>query len=296
MLGLLGTDWKLTVEERVQKLMAQAGVGSRRACEALISQGRVRVNGAVAGLGAKADPETDTIEVDGQRLRFDTQPRIYIALYKPRNTLSSTRARNDDSRQTVRDLVPVEGHLFMIGRLDADSEGLIVLTNDGALTNRLTHPRYGHTKTYRVVVHGLPTAETIQRWESGVFLEDEGMTAPCRVRIVKGDRSLTALEIVMTEGKKRQIRRAAAALGHPVHRLTRTHIGKLGLGDLRPGQWRELSPSDVQAMLAPYTTVRTARPAATKRSHAPSRPTAAKPTPRGSAAQHRRPARPKRAR
>jgi len=276
------------VQERVQKLMAQAGLGSRRACEALISQGRVRVNGAVVGLGAKADPEADTIEVDGQRLRFDAQPRIYIALYKPRNTLSSTRARSDDGRRTVRDLVPVEGHLFMIGRLDAESEGLIVLTNDGALTNRLTHPRYGHTKTYRVVVHGLPTAETIQRWESGVFLEDEGMTAPCRVRIVKGDRSLTTLEIVMTEGKKRQIRRVAAALGHPVHRLTRTHIGKLGLGNLRPGEWRELSPSDVQAMLTPHVTARPGRTRATKRSQTPPRPTAAKSADHDSAAKRKR--------
>ncbi|MGQ9889231.1 MAG: pseudouridine synthase [Aggregatilineales bacterium] len=276
------------MEERVQKLMAQAGLGSRRACEALISQGRVRVNGAVVGLGAKADPETDTIEVDSQRLRLDAQPRIYIALYKPRNTLSSTHARSDDSRRTVRDLVPVEGHLFMIGRLDAESEGLIVLTNDGALTNRLTHPRYGHTKTYRVVVHGLPTAETVQRWESGVFLEDEGVTAPCRVRVVKGDRSLTTLEIVMTEGKKRQIRRVAAALGHPVHRLTRTHIGKLGLGNLRPGEWRELSPSDVQAMLTPHVTVRLGRTRATKRSQTPARPTAAKSADYNSAAKRKR--------
>lgn len=264
------------MEERLQKLMAQAGIGSRRACETLISQGRVRVNGVVVGLGAKADPQTDTVEVDGQCLRFDVQPRVYIALYKPRNTLSSTRARSDDSRRTVRDLVPVEGRLFMIGRLDAESEGLIVLTNDGALTNRLTHPRYGHTKTYRVVVHGLPTTETIQRWESGVLLEDEGMTAPCRVRLVKGDRNLSTLEIVMTEGKKRQIRRVAAALGHPVHRLTRTHIGKLGLGSLRPGEWRELSSSDVQAMLTPYAPVRAFRPKSARRGPNPSRPAQAK--------------------
>jgi pseudouridine synthase len=188
--------------------------------------------------------------------------------------LSTTRARRDDSRKTVLDLVDVEGHLFMVGRLDADSDGLIVLTNDGALTNRLTHPRYGHTKTYRVTVHGLPTAETIERWEKGVFLQEDGMTAPCRVRITKGDRTLTVLEVVMAEGKKRQIRRVASALGHPVEHLTRTHIGKLALGDLRPGEWRTLTASDVQAMLAPYAPLRTSRPAAPKHRPAPPRPAA----------------------
>lgn len=277
------------MEERVQKLMAQAGVGSRRACEALIAQGRVRVNGAVVSVGAKADPETDTIEVDGERLKLDTQPRIYIALYKPYNVLSTTRARSDDNRKTVRDLVQVDGHLFMIGRLDAESEGLIVLTNDGTLTNRLTHPRYGHTKTYRVTVHGLPSAETIERWEKGVFLEEDGMTAPCRVRIAKGDRSLTTLEIVMTEGKKRQIRRVASALGHPVHRLTRTHIGKLGLGELRPGEWRNLTASDVQAMLAPFAPLRPGRPAAPKHRPTPPRPATARTTTRASVHKRRPP-------
>lgn len=265
------TNGNPTVEERLQKLMAQANLGSRRACEEMILQGRVRVNGTVATLGAKANPETDIIEVDGQALRFD-QPHIYIALNKPINVVSTNIGRRGDRRKTVRDLVPVEGHLFMIGRLDAESEGLVVLTNDGTLTNRLTHPRFGHTKTYRVTVHGLPTAETIERWEKGIFLEEEGTTAPCRVRITKGDHSLTTLEIVMTEGKKRQIRRIASALGHPVHRLTRTHIGKLALGDLRPGEWRELTPADVQAMLAPFAPLKANRPAAPKRRPAPPRP------------------------
>jgi len=274
--------------------MAQAGAGSRRACEALIAQGRVRVNGTVVGVGAKANPETDTITVDGEQLKLDTQPRVYIALHKPGNVLSTTRARKDDGRKTVRDLVDVKGHLFMIGRLDAESEGLIVLTNDGALTNRLTHPRYGHTKTYRVTVHGLPTAETIERWEKGVFLEEDGMTAPCRVRITKGDRTLTVLEIVMTEGKKRQIRRVAAALGHPVHHLTRTHIGKLALGDLRPGEWRALTAGDVQALLAPFMPLRASRPAAPKRRPTPPRPATSKttaPAPRKTAYKRKPPAR-----
>lgn len=227
--------------------MAQANVGSRRHCEELISQGRVRVNGQVVGLGAKADPERDTIEVDGQKLSFAKQRKIYIALNKPRNVLTTNRPHLDDQRRTVRDLVPFPGeHLFTVGRLDAESDGLVVLTNDGDLVQRLTHPRYRHTKTYRVVVYGLPSEGVLDRWQKGIMLdEDEGMTAPCIVRIVHGDRSFSTLQVIMTEGKKRQIRRVAQILGHPVRQLTRTHIGKLGLGTLRPGEWRELTPAEV---------------------------------------------------
>jgi pseudouridine synthase len=172
--------------------------------------------------------------------------------------------RRDDERQTVYDLVPVEGHLFTIGRLDAESEGLIVLTNDGDLTERLTHPRYGHTKTYRATVYGLPTQETVEKWESGVYLE-EGKTAPCSVRIVKGAHDLTTLEIVMTEGKKRQIRRVASMLGHPVKRLQRTHIGKLAMGDLRPGEWRELDAKEIELMKIPAQKVGDKRPPRVRR-------------------------------
>jgi pseudouridine synthase len=235
------------VKERVQKLMAQANVGSRRANEELIRQGRVRVNGKVIKLGDRADPATDVIEVDGARLNLATQHKIYIAFNKPLNVLTTNVRRRDDGRQTVRDFIPIEGHLFTIGRLDADSEGLIVLTNDGELTNKLTHPRYGHTKTYRATVYGLPSEETIAKWERGVHLE-EGKTAPCSVRIVKGAHDLTTLEIVMTEGKKHQVRRVASMLGHPVKRLVRTQIGRLGLGGLRPGEWRELDSKEVALM------------------------------------------------
>ncbi len=238
------------MKERVQKLMAQANVGSRRANEELIRQGRVRVNGNVIKIGDQADPATDVIEVDGARLDLATQPKVYIAFNKPLNVLTTNVRRRDDERRTVRDFIPIEGHLFTIGRLDAESEGLIVLTNDGELTNRLTHPRYGHTKTYRATVYGLPSAETITKWESGVYLE-EGKTAPCSVQVVKGGRDLTTLEIVMTEGKKRQVRRVASMLGHPVKRLVRTQIGKLGLGGLRAGEWRELDAKEVALMQIP---------------------------------------------
>ena len=253
------------MKERVQKLMAQANVGSRRANEELIKQGRVRVNGRVIQLGDQADPEKDVIEVDGVRLNFARQPRIYIALNKPMNVLTTNVGRGDDDRKTIRDLVPVEGHLFTIGRLDAESEGLIVLTNDGELTHKLTHPRYGHTKTYRAIVYGLPSQETIAKWESGVYLE-EGKTSPCSVRIVKGGHDLSTLEIVMTEGKKRQIRRVASMLGHPVKRLVRTHIGKLGLGGLRPGEWRDLDARDVALMQIPAMQLEENRPRRVRRS------------------------------
>lgn len=238
------------MEERLQKLMAQANIGSRRHCEEIISQGRVRVNGAVVGLGAKADPDKDTILVDGQKLTFAKQRKLYILLNKPRNVLTTNKPHKGDERDTVRELVPFPGeHLFTVGRLDADSEGLVVLTNDGELVQRLTHPKYRHTKTYKVTVYGLPSEGVIDRWQKGIMLDDEdGMTAPCVVRITQGDRAFSTLQIIMTEGKKRQIRRVASILGHPVRQLTRTHIGKLSMGSLRPGEWRELTAAELDLL------------------------------------------------
>lgn len=240
------------MKERVQKLMAQAGIGSRRACEELIEQGRVRVNGKVITVGDKADPASDTIEVDGVKLKFAAEKKLYIALHKPVGVLSTSKTHKDDNRQLARDLLPHDEHLFPIGRLDVDSGGLMVFTNDGELTNRLTHPRYRHTKTYRVVVEGLPTLEKLQSWEEGIYLPDEDggepiKTAPCSVKIVKGG-AKTVLRIVMTEGKKRQIRRVAAALGHPVKRLTRLQIGRLEMGPLKPGEWRVLTADEVELL------------------------------------------------
>ncbi len=239
------------MKERVQKLMAQANKGSRRACEEIIRQGRVRVNGVVIKLGDQADPNTDVIEVDGEKLLFSGERKRFIAFNKPKHVVSTDELHEGDTRKMVRDFIPFEEHLFSIGRLDADSEGLMVLTNDGELANRLTHPRYRHTKTYKVVVAGLPTQETVNRWQNGVFLEEDGQTAPCYVKITDGSPKETTLRIVMTEGKKRQIRRVAVLLGHPVKSLTRTHIGKLALGTLRQGEWRELTPKDVKALSTP---------------------------------------------
>jgi 23S rRNA pseudouridine2605 synthase len=240
------------VNERVQKIMAQANIGSRRTCEELISQGRVRVNGKVIRLGDQADASVDVIEVDGTRLKAAAK-KLYIAFNKPKYVISD-EPHKDDSRKSVRDYLPFQEHLFSAGRLDADSEGLMVLTNDGELANRLTHPRFRHTKTYKVTVNGLPSQETLDRWRQGIVLVEEDettfRTAPCYVKVIEGGRD-SVLRVVMTEGKKRQIRRVAAALGHPVISLTRTFIGQLGIGALRPGEWRELTPKEIMALKTP---------------------------------------------
>lgn len=248
------------MKERVHKLLAEANIGSRRESELLIEQGRVRVNGAVIRVGDKADKDADIIEVDGQKVVFGRIQKRYIALYKPKQVLSTHEPHRGDNRRTVFDLVPFKERLFSIGRLDADSEGLIVLTNDGEMAQRLSHPRFKHTKTYKAQVVGLPSERTLERWQAGVELED-GMTAPCVVKIIKGDPRETTLRIVMTEGKKRQIRRVGALLGHPVRRLVRTHIGMLSLEGLRPGEWREMDAADIEALQTPSREIKQLRAA-----------------------------------
>lgn len=237
------------MEERLQKLMAQAGIGSRRQNEKLIEAGRVRVNGRVATLGDKADPEKDRIEVDGQRLKLPQQKQLYIALHKPKGVISSLEDELDEGRPTVRDLIDVPGHLYPVGRLDKQSTGLMLMTNDGRLAHHLTHPRYRHEKTYEVVVEGRIPPEALEQWRRGVML-DERLTAPAKVRMIQQQKSFTQLEVVMREGRKRQIRRIASMLGHPVTRLKRVKIGPLELGDLKPGQWRHLRPEEVASLQA----------------------------------------------
>jgi pseudouridine synthase len=234
-------------QERVQKLMAQADIGSRRKCEKIIEQGRVRVNGKVVTLGDKADPTKDIILVDGERLNPNNFDPIYIVVNKPKGVLSTNKAPDGDNRPTIREMVDVQGHLFTIGRLDADSEGLMILTNDGELTNKLSHPRYEHTKTYKVTVHGRVSKETIAKWEEGIWL-DNSRTAACAIELLESSSKSSTLRIVMVEGRKRQIRRIAAILGHPVVRLVRTHIGQLGLGTLRKGAWYQLDEFEVEVM------------------------------------------------
>lgn len=237
------------MEERLQKILARAGFGARRACEDLIRQGRVTVNGEIARLGQKVDPQRDRIAVGGRPIRL---PRryTYIALHKPPGVLSD-EGDGSGRRPTVLDLVKHPGRLFPMGRLDLRSEGLVLLTDDGDLALRLTHPRFGHEKEYHVLVEGCPTGETLEKWRRGVELDGE-MTAPAEVAVLRaeteGAKERTWLRVVLREGRKRQIRRTAALLGHPVVRLIRVRIGPVHLGDLPPGKWRYLSPAEIRAL------------------------------------------------
>ncbi len=235
--------------QRVQKIMAQADIGSRRKCEEIIRAGRVRVNGKVIKLGAKAHPQQDTILVDGERIGGGFEP-LYIVVNKPKGVLSTNESPPDDKRPTIRELIELPGHLFTIGRLDADSEGLMILTNDGNLANKATHPRFEHTKTYKVTIKGKIQRETVEKWETGVWL-DRSRTAACSVIVLEANKRSSIIRITMVEGRKRQIRRVAAILGHPVIRLVRTHIGQLGLGTLRKGAWYQLEASEVAALMTP---------------------------------------------
>ena len=235
------------MEERIQKLMAQAGLGSRRECEKLIEKGRVTVNGRRATLGDKADPATDTIVVNGRTIKPQTTERLYIALNKPKGVISSLDDEMEEGRTTVRDLIPLPGHLYPVGRLDKQSTGLILMTNDGNLAHKLTHPRYGHEKTYKVVVEGRISQEALSRWQEGLYL-DGRKTVPTKITVIQQDVSFTRLEIVMREGRKRQIRRVANMLGFPVTQLVREKIGPLTLGNLKLGEWRHLTAKEVAAL------------------------------------------------
>jgi 23S rRNA pseudouridine2605 synthase len=230
------------MEERLQKLLAQAGYGSRRACEEFIIAGRVRVNGQVATLGQKADLTVDKVTLDGKALP-KAEALTYIALYKPRNVLSA--AEGQDDRQTVRDLIPLEGHLYPVGRLDFDSEGLILMTNDGDLTNKLTHPKFGHEKEYRVLLARRPDEKQLETWRRGVVLDDGDKTAPADVSFLSTAGKGAWIRVVMGEGKKRQIREVGRLLGLPVVKIIRLRIGTLRLGHLKPREWRHLTADEV---------------------------------------------------
>jgi 23S rRNA pseudouridine2605 synthase len=234
------------MEDRLQKILACAGYGSRRACEELVKQGRVVVNGQTAQIGQKADPVRDQIVVDGKVLRAGG-PHVYVIVHKPRGILSDERD-GDNRCTTVRQLVPVAGHLYPVGRLDLRSEGLVLLTDDGDLANLLTHPRYEHTKEYRVCVEGHPTEEMLVRWRTGVFL-DGRRTAPAEVTVTSREQKHTWLRVVLHEGRKRQIRRIAAMIGHPARRLVRVRIGPIQLGSLKPGEWRHLREGEVRQLV-----------------------------------------------
>ena len=231
--------------ERLQKILSQWGVASRRGAEALIAEGRVRVNGHLAELGQRADPTCDRIEVDGTPLHRTTRPEIhYLLLNKPAGVVST--CRDTHRRRTVLELISAAQRtgLHPVGRLDADSTGALLLTNDGNLTFALTHPSHDVPKTYRVWVAGVPSQQQLAQWRQGIVL-DGRMTRPAEVDVVtrRGDR--TKLRIVLREGRNRQIRRVAEQLGHPVLSLHRVAIGSIELGRLPEGEVRSLLPEEV---------------------------------------------------
>ena len=230
---------------RLQKLLAQAGYGSRRNCETLIASGRVFVNGKRAYLGQKADPDRDRVEIDGNQINIVSP--IYIKLNKPKGVLSSTTDEMNKGRMTIMDLVQVSEHLFPVGRLDKQSEGLILLTNDGALTHQLTHPSFQHEKVYEVIVDGKITASALNQWRRGIVL-DGRKTAPASIEVLEELPRSTRLQVRLHEGRKRQIRKISSQLGFPVKRLTRLQIGPLKLGDLAPGEWRHLTNRELDAL------------------------------------------------
>lgn len=233
------------MEERLQKILARAGYGSRRACEEFISRGQVTVNGQIATLGMKADPERDRIEFNNMLVRA-AEPLKYIAVYKPRGVISA--ASSPEGRQTVRDLVDDTERLYPVGRLDVDSEGLILLTNDGDLTNRLTHPRYGHQKEYKVLVAVHPEDEQLETWRRGVVLEDGYRSSPAKVWLESFKGKGAWLRVIMGEGRKRQIREIGKRIGLPVVKIIRVRIGTLELGALKPGRSRPLTKKEIDSL------------------------------------------------
>lgn len=236
----------MTMADRLQKVMAAAGIASRRASEVLISAGRVTINGRVAELGDRVDPDVDVVEVDGDRVIVDTTLH-YLMLNKPRGVVSTTH--DPEGRPTVMDLVNLEERLYPVGRLDQDTEGLLLLTNDGELANRLLHPSFEVERTYLALVPGPVRRETLRRLTEGVELDD-GLARPRRVRVAEEHRGKALLEIVMTEGRKHEVRRMLAAVGAPVERLARVAFGGVELGDLRQGKWRFLDRPEIAKLHA----------------------------------------------
>ncbi len=226
--------------ERLQRVLAAVGLGSRRACEELIADGLVTVDGEVAVLGRRVHPESVHIEVEGVPL--SVRPGlVHYLLNKPAGVV--TTADDPQGRPTVVQLVPTVPRVFPVGRLDADTEGLLLVTNDGDLTHRLTHPSFGVDKEYLAEVAGIPSRGALRRLREGVDLED-GPTAPARVALVPPN----GLRIVIHEGRNRQVRRMCSAVGHPVIRLVRVRIGPLADRSLAPGTWRALTPAEVRAL------------------------------------------------
>ncbi len=235
-----GESGGLPEGERLQKVLAQAGIGSRRVCEIYIDEGRISVNGVIAHLGQRVDPLVDVVEFDGSQI--GVKPGlVHYLLNKPAGVV--TTAQDTHGRPTVVELVPAEPRVFPVGRLDADTEGLLLLTNDGDLTHRLTHPSFGVDKEYLAEVEGEPSRGALRRLREGVELED-GSTAPATAALLAPN----LIRLVIHEGRNRQVRRMCDAVGHPVVRLVRTRIGPLSDTTLAPGAWRELTQQEVRSL------------------------------------------------
>ena len=227
---------------RLNAYLARAGVASRRRADELIAAGRVSVNGQTGALSSRVGAD-DVVEVDGRPVAL--QAVSYVLLHKPAGTV--TTARDPQGRPTVVDLVEHATRVVPVGRLDADTTGVLVLTNDGQLAHRLAHPRYGVEKVYEAQVEGVPSELALRTLREGVEL-DEGRTAPAEARVLETRSASSTLELILHEGRKHQVKRMCAAVGHPVRRLHRSRYAGLGLGDLAPGQWRELTRSEVEAL------------------------------------------------
>jgi len=234
------------VEERLQKILAHAGVASRRACEELILSGKVKIDGrVVTELGVKADPEQNVIEVDGKKIT-EMEKLIYILLFKPAGYVSTVH--DPQKRRTVLDLISgIKERVYPVGRLDYDTSGLLILTNDGQLTHELIHPSREVEKTYRAMVKGIPHSVSLKKLATGIELDD-GKTAPAQVKIKKTDGDHALIDITIHEGKNRQVRRMFTAVGHPVIWLKRIAFGFLDLGKMKPGEWRYLTKQEVERL------------------------------------------------
>ncbi|HYM24729.1 MAG TPA: pseudouridine synthase, partial [Vicinamibacterales bacterium] len=234
--------------ERLQKILSKAGIASRRASEKLMLEGRVTVNGAtVTELGSKADPARDDIRVDGRRIKVEER-RVYLLVNKPRGYVTT---RSDPQRRpTVVDLIGSGAYIYPVGRLDYDSEGLLLMTNDGDLAARLTHPRHGVPRVYEARVLGVPDAHDLSRLSRGIVI-DGRRTAPATVRLLGQNRdgSGSTLELTLREGRNRQVRKMCEAIGHPIDTLRRVAIGPIRDRRLKPGQWRDLTDDEVRRLM-----------------------------------------------
>ncbi|MBV8781570.1 MAG: rRNA pseudouridine synthase [Phycisphaerae bacterium] len=252
----LHEDDHTRMKERIQKVLASAGIASRRAVEEMVLHGRIAVNGRIiAELPVMIDPAKDRIDIDGERIKLsakETEPRVYLLMNKPKGVHSTNVAQGEQVRAI--DLLPpnFRFRVYPVGRLDADSKGLLLLTNDGELTNQLTHPRYGVAKTYRAIVDGRVLPETVERLQSGVWLADRGKggwkTGRTRIHVTKRLREKSVLEITIREGRNRQVRRMLASAGHKVRELTRVKMGPLTLHNLPVGAVRMLTAREVKEL------------------------------------------------